>query len=130
MRDTFTRELKMRRCIYAMNPGGWMAVSDTVRILRRMRSRMKCVDDVSTVAFSMFPKHQLWFMHMECSYPVLMDLIQAVTEFLFDVDLIKSPCDVLVFLDAEGTSYLISDLWLVITDPDNLCMRLRLDEIV
>ncbi len=78
----------------------------------------------------MFPKTQLWFMQMECSYPALMDLIQAVTEFLFDVDLIKSPCDVLVFLDAEGTSYLISDLWLVITDPDNLCMRLRLDEIV
>lgn len=129
MQDIFSREIKMRRCICALNPHGWMHVSETVRIVRRMRSKLRD-GNLMVVAFTMYPKQRLWFNTMQCTPAVLMNLIHSVTEFLFDVDLVRSPNDEMVFLDATGMSYWVSDLWLVITDPDNLCMRLRLDETV
>jgi hypothetical protein len=57
-----------------------------------------------------------------------MALLQAVLEFLFEVDLVNDPADTLAFRDALGTCYEISDLWFVLMDAGNICSGLRLDE--
>jgi hypothetical protein len=128
MVDIFIREMKVRKCIADLNPGGWMRVSETVRILRRLRDTIRSSNLEAVADFTLFPKQRMWYFGMQCSQLVLTNLIQAVLEFIFDVDMIKSPCEYLVFSDAEGTMYWVSDLWFVIMDSDNLCAKLRLDE--
>jgi hypothetical protein len=127
--DAFPREMKVRRCICDLNPRGWMNVSETIRILRRARASVEFSKSESIAAFTLFPKRRLWYFGMRCSKLVLTNLIQSVMEFLFDTDLVQNP-EYLEFSDAIGTLYWVSDLWFVIMDSDNMCMRLRLDEVV
>jgi hypothetical protein len=128
--DLFHREMKLRKCVIDLNPCGWMCVSETMRILRRLRESVTGHSNLDTciAAFTLFPKRRLWYYGMRCTQSVLLRLIQAVLEFLFDTDMIKGVG--LAFSDAAGTIYLVDELWFVIVDSDNLCMRLRLDEVV
>ncbi len=128
--DLFPREMKLRKCVIDLNPRGWMCVSETMRILRRLRESVARQSNLDTciAAFTLFPKRRLWYFGMRCTQLVLMQLIQAVLEFLFDTDMIKGVG--LAFSDAAGTIYLVDELWFVIMDSDNMCMRLRLDEVV
>ena len=127
--DPFPREMKLRKCVIDLNPRGWMCVSETMRILRRLRESVRHSNlDTCIAAFTLFPKRRLWYFGMRCTQSVLLRLIQAVLEFLFDTDMIKGVG--LAFSDAAGTIYLVDELWFVIMDSDNMCMRLRLDEMV